>query len=117
MITRGAVTIYHLIGQDAVTRLEKYVRYNYPNVWYHDSQVAQLNQGINDANKIRIRIPYKQNDNLDINNFAKGDIIVKGALDLDIDTQQDLDGYETYTITSYNDDNYGSEPHIYIGGI
>lgn len=117
MITRSAVTIYHLIGQDAVTRLEKYVRYTYEECWYHDSQVAQINQGIDNANKIRIRIPYKQNDNLDINNFAKGDIIVKGALDFDIDTQQDLEGYEVYNITSYNDDNYGIRPHIYIGGI
>ena len=116
MITNSAITIYHK-GIDATTRLEKWTRYNYSKVWYFDSQVASVGQGYNDANKVQIRIPYKLNDNLDASNFAKGDIIVKGTLNIDIDTQNDLQEYKIYNITSINDDNFGKNPHIHIGGI
>lgn len=116
MKTRGSITIYHLVGQDVVTRLERYVRYSYSKVWYFDSQVAGVSQGYNDVNSIQIRIPYKENEGLNSSNFSKGDIIVKGTLDFDIDTQQDLKGYEIYNITSINDNNFGNNPHIHIGG-
>ena len=116
MKTRGAITIYHLQGQDAITRLEVYKRYNYSKVWYFDSQVAKIGQGYNDVNDIQIRIPYDENEGLDISNFSKGDIIVKGSLNLDIETQDDLRDYEIYNITSINNNSFGNNPHIHIGG-
>ena len=35
---------------------------------------------------------------------------------LDIKTQQDLKEYEIYNITSINDNKFGTNPHIHIGG-
>ena len=116
MITNSSLTIYHKTLDDN-TRLEKYVRYNYSKVWYFDSQVAKVSQGYNDANKVQIRIPYKLNDNLNASNFAQGDIIVKGTLQTDITNQEDLKGYEIYNISSINNNNFGNNPHIHLGGI
>ena len=67
------------------------------------------------ANDVQVRIPYEFN-NVDINNFAVGDIIVQGTLTQDIQTQQDLVDYQTYNIVSLNNNTFGSRPHIHIGG-
>lgn len=115
MITNNKLTIYHKELDDE-TRLEKYVRYNYPKVWLFDSHKATINEGYNDNDSVQIRIPYNENKNLNISNFAKGDIIVKGELKVDIDTQDDLKGYEIYNITGFNNNDFGNNPHIHIGG-
>ena len=82
-------------GLDETTHLEVWERYNYDNAWYFGGKGAGISKGYVDANDVEIRLPYSKN-NLDINNFAIGDIIVKGTLTLDIDTQQDLSNYEIY---------------------
>ena len=53
---------------------------------------------------------------LNISDFAIGDIIVQGTLENDIETQQDLDNYLIYNITSINNNNFGSNKHIHLGG-
>lgn len=115
MITNSELTIYHL-GLDETTRYEKYVRYNYKEVWCFRVQRASVNQGYDNTNQVQIRIPYKQNNGLNKTNFAKGDIIVIGNVQDDINTQDDLKGYEIYNITSINDNNFGNRPHIHLGG-
>ena len=115
MITNSKLTIYHL-GFDENTRLETYTRYNYNNVWFFGGKGAGINQGYTDANDVQIRIPYDSNANLSIDNFAIGDIIVQGALDTNITTQEDLSGYTIYNITSINNNNFGNSQHIHIGG-
>ena len=100
MITNSGLTIYHYAGLDVATHFEKWVRYNYDN-----------------ANDVQIRIPYEKNENLNIENFKIGDIIVKGIIDVDIERQQDLDNnYEIYNITSIRNNDFGNNKHIYIGG-
>lgn len=116
MITNSPITIYHLT-LDEEDRIEKYIRYNYAKTWCFNSNVARVNQGYNDANKIQIRIPYELNKDLNPDNISVGDIIVKGSLDIDIQTQSDLKEYEIYNITSINNNNFGNNPHIHIGGI
>ena len=49
-------------------------------------------------------------------NIAIGDIIVQGTITTDIDTQQDLSSYDIYNITSINNNNFGNNPHIHLGG-
>lgn len=115
MITNDSITIYHL-GFDVATRNETYTRYNYDNVWFFGGKGAGINKGYNDANDVQIRIPYNKNKDLDINNFAVGDIIVQGTIDTDIETQQDLSEYTIYNITSINNNNFGNNQHIHIGG-
>ena len=115
MITNSSLTIYHRNGLDE-NHFEKWVRYNYDNVWYFGGVGASINKGYDNANDVEIRIPYNQNSGLDINNFSKGDIIVKGTLTNDIETQQDLSNYQIYNITSIKNNNFGNNQHIHIGG-
>lgn len=116
MITNSSLTIYHRNGLDLTTHLEKWDRYNYDNVWFFGGKGASINKGYDNANDVQIRIPYDKNIGLNINNFAIGDIIVQGTLDLDIQTQQDLDNYLIYNITSINNNNFGINQHIHLGG-
>ena len=114
MITNASLTHYHKT-LDETTRLEKWIRYNYENVWFFGGKGSSINKGYENANDVDVRIPYDKN-NVDISNLAIGDIIIKGTLDTDITTQQDLKNYEVYNITSINDNNFGINPHIHLGG-
>lgn len=114
MIINASLTHYHKT-LDETTRLEKWIRYNYDNVWWFGGKGSSINKGYENANDVNARIPYDKND-IDIGNLAIGDIIVKGTLDTDITTQQDLKNYEFYNITSINDNNFGINKHIHLGG-
>lgn len=116
MLVNSSVTIYHKDGLDVATHFEKWTRYNYDNVWFFGGKGAGINKGYDNANDVEIRLPYNSNDNLDIDNFAIGDIIVQGTLDFNIETQQDLKDYLTYNITSINNNNFGHNQHIHLGG-
>jgi hypothetical protein len=113
MIVNGELTIYHKIQKN---HDDKWIRYNYYDVWYFGGKGASINEGYENANDVNVRIWYGLNPNLDINNFAIGDIIVKGILTDDIETQQDLSKYETYNITSITDNTFGNSKHIHLGG-
>ena len=115
MLCNSKLTIYHLSGLDVATHLEKWTRYNYDNVWFFGGKGAGINKGFENANDVEIRIPYDLND-VDINNFAIGDIIVEGHLTTDINTQNDLKDYFIYKITSINNNKFGNNQHIHIGG-
>ena len=114
MITNASLTHYHKT-LDETTRLEKWIRYNYGNVWWFGGKGSSINKGYENANDVDVRIPYDKND-IDISNLAIGDIIIKGTLNTDITTQQDLKNYEVYNITSINDNNFGINQHIHLGG-
>ena len=114
MIINASLTHYHKT-LDKTTRLEKWIRYNYENVWWFGGKGSSINKGYENANDVNVRIPYDKND-IDINNLAIGDIIVKGTIETDITTQQDLKNYEVYNITSINDNNFGINRHIHLGG-
>ena len=116
MITNSKLTIYHMSGIDRTTRTEKWTRYNYDNVWFFGGKGSGINKGYDNANDVQIRIPYNQNDGLSVQNFAIGDIIVQGKLETNITTQQDLSNYTIYNITSINNNNFGNNQHIHLGG-
>lgn len=115
MICNSKLTIYHQDGLDVATHLEKWRRFNYDNVWFFGGKGASLNKGYDNANDVEIRLPYDLNE-LDINNFKIGDIIVQGGLTQDIATQRDLKNYQVYNITSIKNNNFGNSKHIHIGG-
>ena len=115
MLVNSSLTIYHC-GINTTTRTEEWTRYNYSHVWFFGGKGAGINKGYNDANDVEVRIPYDQNNGLNINNFAIGDIIVQGTLDTNIETQQDLEEYQVYNITSINNNNFGNNQHIHLGG-
>ena len=114
MVTNASLTHYHKT-LDETTRLEKWIRYNYDNAWWFGGKGSSINKGYENANDVDVRIPYDKN-NIDISNLAIGDIIIKGTLATDITTQQDLKNYEVYNITSINDNNFGINKHIHLGG-
>lgn len=114
MITNNSVTIYHKVFNET-TQLDEWVRYNYNKVWIFGGKGASINKGYDNANNIDVRLSYQLND-IDINNFAIGDIIVEGTLDLNITTQQDLKDYQIYNITSITNNTFGNTPHLHIGG-
>ena len=116
MITNSSLTVYHKDGLDVATHFEKWTRHNYSNVWFFGGKGAGINKGYDDANDVEVRIPYDQNSGLDINDFAIGDILVQGTLDIDIEKQQDLDSYLIYNIKSINNNNFGNNQHIHLGG-
>lgn len=115
MLTNTSVTIYHRNGLDPITRREIWDRHNYDNVWFFGGKGAGINKGYDNANDVEVRLPYSKN-NLNINDFAIGDIIVKGTLTTNIETQQDLANYQIYNITSITNNNFGNNQHIHIGG-
>lgn len=113
MITNSSLTLYHR-GYDNENRKSIWTRYNFDNVWWFGGKGAGINKGYDNANNVEVRIPYQINMNL--SNIAIGDIIVQGTLTTDIDTQQDLSSYDIYNITSINNNNFGNNPHIHLGG-
>ena len=115
MINNSELTIYHKYF-DEEKRIEKWQRYNYDKVWFFGGKGASINKGYDNANDVEIRLSYSLLEDLDINNFAIGDIIVQGNLETDIQRQQDLNDYLTYNITSIKNNNFGTSPHIHIGG-
>lgn len=115
MIVNSELTVYHKI-LDESTRLEKWVRYNYNHVWWFGGHGSSLNKGYEKANDVQIRIPYYLNENADISHFAVGDIILQGKIEKEIKTQSDLSEYDIYNITSINNNTFGREPHIHLGG-
>lgn len=112
MITNSSLTIYHKTF-NRNTRLEEWTRYNYSNVWYFGGKGASLDKGYENANDVSIRIPYDGNE---INEIAIGDILVKGNVTLDINTQEDLKDYDVYNVTTIKNNNFGYNPHVFIGG-
>ena len=115
MLVNGGLTIYHK-GLDEETRFETWTRHNYYNVWFFGGKGAGISKGYQDANDVEVRIPYDQNNGLDIKDFAIGDIIVEGNLDFEIEKQDDLKDYLIYSITSINNNKFGNNKHIHIGG-
>lgn len=121
MLTNSSLTVYHK-GYNEETRLETWTRYNYEKVWFFGGKGAGIDKGYENANDVQIRIPLLNSDtldwdyNIDIGNFSIGDIVVKGTLNQDIQTQQDLSDYQVYNITSIKNNNFGKNPHIHLGG-
>lgn len=114
MKVNSSLTVYHH-GFDKNMN-DTWTRFNYANVWFFGGQGAGLNKGYENANDVSIRIPYGQNDGLDISNFSIGDIVVQGTLDANITTQSDLNEYQVYNITSITNNSYGLSKHIHLGG-
>lgn len=114
MISNCSLTVYHK-GFDTENRIETWTRFNYSNIWWFGGKGAGINKGYENANDVEIRIS-RLDHNINVDNFSIGDILVKGEIETDINTQQDLEGYEVYNITSIKDNNFGTRPHLHIGG-
>lgn len=109
------MTLYHK-AFDKSTRLEKWGRYYFKEVWWFGGKGANTQKGYENANDVQIRIPYKNNEDLNIGNFCIGDIVCKGDIEKNITSQSDLNGVEFYNITAITNNTFGNSPHIHLGG-
>lgn len=114
MIINSDITIYHKT-LNSQTRLEEYIKYYYPNCWKFNKKGSTNNKGYSETNIIEVRIPYISNSNMEISNFAIGDIICIGNGKNVISGQDELNG-EAYNIVSIANNKFGTNPHIHIGG-
>lgn len=112
MLVNSSLTVYHKVSDN---HDYKWVRYNYDNIWWFGGKGSSLNKGYDNANDVQIRIPYDLNPKLDYNNFGIGDILVKGTIKTDITCESDIES-EYYNITSLNNNVFGNNKHIHIGG-
>lgn len=115
MLTNTDITLYHKT-LDKTTRLEKWIRYYFNKAWWFGGKGANTQMGYENANDVQIRIPYADNENLNIDSFDIGDIVCKGNISKTITSQSDLNGVEFYNITAINNNTFGSNPHIHLGG-
>ena len=113
MITNTSLTIFHK-ELDPETRIEKWTRHNYDKVWMFIKEGVVQNNGFENSNSAEIRIPYNLNPNLNIENFSKTDVVVEGKIEKDISSISELEGNETYLITSITNNVFGTEPHIHL---
>lgn len=114
MRTNTSITIFHKYI-DKTTRFEKWDKMTFKFAWWFGGKGSSINKGYQDANDVDVRLPLKQNK-IDASKISIGDILVKGTIKEDIQTQQDLKGLEVYNITSINNNDFGNNPHIHLGG-
>ena len=115
MLVNSDMTLYHKV-LDTETRLEKWERYYIEKVWWYGGKGANTQTGYENANDVQIRIPYEMNENLNIANFNVGDIVCKGNIEKTITSQSELNGVEYYNITAINNNTFGNNAHIHLGG-
>ena len=115
MLTNSDMTLYHKV-LDTETRLEKWERYYIEKVWWYGGKGANTQTGYENANDVQIRIPYEMNENLNIADFSIGDIVCKGNIEKTITSQSELNGVEFYNITAINNNTFGKNAHIHLGG-
>lgn len=114
MICNSDLTIYHK-SIETSTKLETYDRYYFPKVWFFGGHGVSTNKGLQNANDVKIRIPYDVND-IDVSKIDVGDILVKGRVEKEIEEQAELMDYDVYIITSINNNTFGNTPHVHIEG-
>ena len=115
MLVNSDMTLYHKV-LDTETRLETWERYYIEKVWWYGGKGANTQTGYENANDVQIRIPYDMNENLNIANFNIGDIVCKGNIEKTITSQSELNGVEYYNITAINNNTFGNNAHIHLGG-
>ena len=111
MITNKPITYYH--KELDPNKLPIWIKYVFDSVWIFSGKGSSINKGYENANDMDVRIPmeYVRNKNI----FAIGDIVAVGKQS-NITKQSDLNGKEFYNITSVNINNFGSNPHVHLGG-
>lgn len=111
MLVNSDLTVYHKVEDN---HDYKWVTHYYEKIWWFGGKGASLNKGYENANDVQIRIPYELNPKLDYNNFGIGDILVQGEHG-DITSEEDITS-EYYNITSLNNNVFGNNKHIHVGG-
>lgn len=112
MVTNRDATLYHRIRDN---KEDSWQRVYLPEVWWYENAKAGLTtNGLKRSNTeaagLTARIP---NTSIAV---RKGDYIVKGACDININTVKDLKA-DRYCITGVNYNTFGMNPHIKVVGV
>lgn len=108
------ITVYHYV-YDEKNQTDKYEIKHFYNVSWQGGKGASIDKGYKEANDLKLRIFYKDNSNLNIDDFYIGDFIVQGITNKQIKKQSEIK--DTYNITSKVEHKRGSihTNHISIG--
>ena len=112
MITNKKITYYHKVLNNT-TKLYEWSRVVFNDVWLFGGKGSSINKGYENANDVDVRIPMEYVQDTSI--FQIGDIIALGEQS-NITKQSDLNGLEYYNVTSRNINDFGSHPHVHLGG-
>lgn len=117
MYTNDCMTLYHK-EYDKNTRKNKWIRQVIEKVNWQGGLGASINKGYDKANDVTIFVPIEKNDLSNIK-FEIGDIVVKGNISKNIETQQDLQGIkDVYNLTTIIPNLFGTTrmQHYELGG-
>lgn len=112
MITNASLTLYHKTMKE--NHKEHFEKYEISKVWIYETKSSTRQQGYARNNKAVIRIPYHNNRNINIENFKIGDIVCNGIIEKNIESENELNGLEKYTIVSITNNYIGNNPHIHL---
>lgn len=110
MLTNADATVYHRVRSPSG---DKWERKYLPAVWWHKNIIAGITtNGLKTANGLTnvltVRIP-------DITvEVKKGDYVVEGLCEIDMETVKDLKEVEYFCVTGANYNRFGSNPHIKV---
>lgn len=79
--------------------------------WFCDTKSSITTNGLQTADVLTVRIP-----DLSVA-VKKGDVIIQGNCNIDVQTLKDLNGYEYFKVTSVNYNHFGNNPHIKVVGV
>lgn len=98
MITNSSLIIHHkIVGEN---HTETFKRIVIDNAWVYNTEGSIQSNGLQKNYNVKIRIPYFQNDKIDIKDIKIGDTV-------EIEKNN-------YTILSITNNLVGNEPHIRI---
>lgn len=124
MITNSDITIYNKYF-DKATRMDKWKRTVLSGVFWEEKLATnRLQSGVEHSDAIMVVVPLnvdttetylppmefkKQENNIGYFTFQKGDRIVRGNIDFELENSTNLDKeYEAFTITSIDTKDFGS---------
>lgn len=118
MTTNTSMSVFNRYT-DSFTKNVTFKKHVIDNVFWDDTIAVQQDLGHDKANKVAVYVPKDKND---LSNYVNakqyngngwtlqtGDFIVKGeVIETTITGIKDLKNYDTFTITEFDDKDYGS---------
>lgn len=112
MITNADATLYHRIRKNDGDAWKKVYL---PEIWWFENiksslTINGLKKNNGTTNVLTVRIPDTTVE------VQKGDYIVKGYCDIEMNITKDLSGIDHYCIEGVNYNAFGLNPHIKVVG-
>lgn len=110
MISNTDLTILHR-EYDIDTGYDKWIKTYISNAWWFEnsgSTISSQGQNANDTFTVRI----ERTDLL----IEKGDLLVRGKVDIEVNLVSDLKNYDYFKVTGVNVNSFGGTPHTKVVG-